>query len=60
MIFQEPVIALDPVYTLGDQIAEAVVRHEGRSFRDGRAACARIVRSGSHPVAGTAARQLSA
>jgi peptide/nickel transport system ATP-binding protein len=31
MIFQEPMTALDPVYTIGDQIAETVVRHEGCS-----------------------------
>ena len=29
MIFQDPSLALDPVYTVGDQIAEAVRRHEG-------------------------------
>jgi len=28
MIFQEPMTALDPVYTIGEQIAETVVRHE--------------------------------
>ena len=33
MIFQEPMTALDPVYTIGDQIAETVVRHEGCSHR---------------------------
>jgi peptide/nickel transport system ATP-binding protein len=37
MIFQEPGLALDPVYRVGDQIAETVVRHEGASFADGRA-----------------------
>ncbi len=37
MIFQEPMTALDPVYTIGDQIAETVMRHEGCSRRDGRA-----------------------
>jgi len=31
MVFQEPMTALDPVYTVGDQIAEAVMRHEGCS-----------------------------
>jgi peptide/nickel transport system ATP-binding protein len=36
MIFQEPMLALDPVYTIGDQIAESVVKHEGTSFADGR------------------------
>ena len=28
MIFQEPLLALDPVYTLGAQIAESIRRHE--------------------------------
>ncbi len=37
MIFQEPMLALDPVYKIGDQIAESVVRHEGVSRREGRA-----------------------
>jgi peptide/nickel transport system ATP-binding protein len=37
MVFQEPGIALDPVYRLGDQITEAVARHEGVSHREGRA-----------------------
>jgi len=29
MIFQEPGLALDPVYTVGQQIAETVMRHKG-------------------------------
>ena len=37
MIFQEPMTALDPVYTIGDQIAETVVRHEGCSHKAGMA-----------------------
>jgi peptide/nickel transport system ATP-binding protein len=37
MVFQEPGIALDPVYRVGDQIAEAVTRHGGGSWRAGRA-----------------------
>jgi peptide/nickel transport system ATP-binding protein len=32
MIFQEPMIALDPVFTIGVQIAETIVRHEGASY----------------------------
>lgn len=35
MIFQEPALALDPVYTIGQQIAESVMRHEGKSQADG-------------------------
>jgi peptide/nickel transport system ATP-binding protein len=37
MIFQEPGLALDPVYTIGAQIAETVMRHEGKSHAEGRA-----------------------
>jgi peptide/nickel transport system ATP-binding protein len=36
MIFQEPMLALDPVYTIGEQIAEAVVKHEKTTFAAGR------------------------
>jgi peptide/nickel transport system ATP-binding protein len=36
MIFQEPMLALDPVYTIGDQIAETVVRHTGATRSQGR------------------------
>jgi peptide/nickel transport system ATP-binding protein len=31
MIFQEPLLALDPVYTVGAQIVESIRRHEGAS-----------------------------
>src|SRR5476649_2914647 len=34
MVFQEPALALDPVYTIGQQIAETVMRHEGKSHAD--------------------------
>jgi peptide/nickel transport system ATP-binding protein len=37
MIFQEPALALDPVYTIGHQIAETVMRHEGKSYREAMA-----------------------
>jgi peptide/nickel transport system ATP-binding protein len=36
MIFQEPMTALDPVYTVGGQIVEAVVRHQRLSRQDAR------------------------
>ncbi len=31
MIFQEPLLALDPVYSVGDQIIESIQRHKGCS-----------------------------
>ncbi len=37
MIFQEPALALDPVYTIGHQIAESVMRHEGKSHGEAMA-----------------------
>ena len=37
MVFQEPMTSLNPVYRIGDQIAEAVVRHRGISAAEARA-----------------------
>jgi peptide/nickel transport system ATP-binding protein len=37
MIFQEPALSLDPVFTIGRQIAETVVRHKGVSMAEARA-----------------------
>ena len=34
MIFQEPMTALDPVFTIGAQIRETILRHEAISRRD--------------------------
>jgi len=36
MIFQEPATALDPVFTIGEQIAETILRHEAVSRRQAR------------------------
>ena len=36
MIFQEPVTALDPVFTIGEQITETLARHQRISRRDAR------------------------
>jgi peptide/nickel transport system ATP-binding protein len=37
MIFQEPMTSLNPVLTVGEQVAEAVRRHQRRSRREARA-----------------------
>jgi len=37
MIFQEPMTAFDPVFTVGDQIAETIRRHEDVSDKEARA-----------------------
>lgn len=37
MIFQEPMTALDPVYTIGTQISETIIRHKGVSRAAARA-----------------------
>jgi len=34
MIFQEPMTSLNPVYTVGDQIAEAIVLHQGKTKKE--------------------------
>ena len=60
MIFQEPMLALDPVYTIGDQIAETVVRHLGVTWARRPPARAGHARGGAHPVGEAAARGLSA
>lgn len=36
MIFQDPMSSLNPVYTVGDQIAESIVLHQKKSKKDAR------------------------
>ena len=37
MIFQEPMTSLNPAYTIGDQIVEAIQRHQGLGAAEARA-----------------------
>ena len=67
MIFQEPMTSLNPVFTVGDQVGEAVRLHQHKSKSDARAIssrasartrafCARSTRSPSTcPTAGRSA-----
>ncbi len=43
MIFQEPMTALNALYTVGEQIAEVLELHEGLSRRDAHAAAVRLL-----------------
>jgi peptide/nickel transport system ATP-binding protein len=51
MIFQEPMLALDPVFTIGHQIAETVVRHRGVSWAEARARALEMLESVRVPSA---------
>ena len=57
MIFQEPMTALDPVFTIGTQIAESVVYHDGVSFSTARKRALQLLELVQIP---SAARRLDA
>jgi len=44
MIFQEPMTSLNPAFTVGDQIAEAIRRHENVGKREARARAIEMLR----------------
>jgi oligopeptide/dipeptide ABC transporter ATP-binding protein len=44
MVFQEPMTSLNPVFTIGDQIQEAIAVHEKMSDRDLEERCIRLLR----------------
>ncbi|MEA2806667.1 MAG: peptide/nickel transport system ATP-binding protein, partial [Rhodospirillaceae bacterium] len=44
MIFQEPMTSLNPAYTVGDQIVEAIQRHQGLSAADARTRAIEMLR----------------
>jgi oligopeptide/dipeptide ABC transporter ATP-binding protein len=51
MIFQEPMTSLNPAYTIGDQIAESVIRHRNLSRSAARAKALELLRRVSIPAA---------
>ncbi len=44
VIFQEPASALNPVYTIGEQIIEAIILHQKLSFRQAREVAREMLR----------------
>lgn len=51
MIFQEPMTSLNPVLTVGRQIAEAIIRHQGISKTEARAQTIRLLERVRIPAA---------
>ena len=60
MIFQDPMTSLNPVYTVGKQLAEAVRAHHRVDPEDGEEAGDRDARPGRHPSGPNACRRLPA
>ena len=58
MIFQEPMTALNALYSVGDQIAEVLELHEGLSKRDAHAAAVQLLADTGIPEPERRARAL--
>ncbi len=48
MIFQEPMTSLNPVFTIGDQISEAIVLHQHVGRKEAMVARDRVSSIGRH------------
>ena len=56
MIFQEPMTSLNPVFSVGDQIAEAILLHQDVSNADASSMAVEFLRTVGIPEAATRAR----
>ncbi len=57
MIFQEPMTSLNPVYSVGMQIAESLVRHQGMAKREALGEAIRLMDRVRIPAAASRARE---
>jgi peptide/nickel transport system ATP-binding protein len=57
MVFQEPLTSLNPVFTIGEQIAEPIRIHQGRSHREAAARAVQLLDDVGIPDPGRRARQ---
>ena len=60
MIFQDPLSAMHPYYTVGNQIVEAYRVHNNVSKKAARARAIEMLGPGRHPAAGPAGGRLPA
>lgn len=44
MIFQEPMTSLNPIFTVGDQIAESLIRHQNKTKKEALAEALRMLK----------------
>ncbi len=56
LIFQEPMTALNPVFTVGDQIAETLLVHGRATRRDAKARAIELLEAVRIPDAGARVR----
>lgn len=50
MIFQEPMTSLNPIFTIGRQISEVLIRHKGLSKHEARAETVRLLKRSEFPT----------